>query len=354
MSTPTPAERPEGALVRLGTRGSALALTQSGMVARALEAACPGVRVELVTIKTTGDKITDVALAKIGDRGLFVKEIEQALLEGEVDFAVHSMKDMPTCLPEGLLIAAVPRRLPPHDCMVSLTHASFAALPQGARIGTGSLRRRAWLRHVRPDIHLDEIRGNLPTRIRKLREQGLDATILALSGLSRLGVPGLLGDEPGQGSGAALGEVPPAVRFSPPASWGEQVTGEAVWIVPLDPAACLPAVGQGALCLEAAANRHDILAMLARLDDPESHAAVRAERALMRRLEGGCQVPIGAWSRVDAGRLHLAAMLADPSGAPLHRAEVDGPMHDGERLGIEAAERLLAQGGQVVLDALRA
>jgi len=323
--------------LRLGTRGSHLAITQSGMVAASLEEL--GATVELVRIKTTGDKITDVALSRIGDRGLFVKEIEQALLDGAVDLAVHSMKDMPTTLPPGLVIACVPRRLPPLDCMVSLKHERFDALPRGARIGSGSLRRRAQLWAARSDLVLEELRGNVGTRVRKIAEQGLDATILALAGLSRLGVPGLEKGEP--------------VRFRVPANWGEAVEGAQVWISPISPTVCLPAVGQGALCIETREDAAAVRGILERLDDAASHAAVDCERALMRLLEGGCQVPIGAWSRVEGGRLRVDAVLASPDGREVLRAEASGAVEDAEAIGERAGRALLDQGGGAIVAALR-
>lgn len=329
--------------LRLGTRGSHLALTQSGMVARSLEQRHPGLSVELVTIKTTGDRVTDTALSRIGDRGLFVKEIEQALLDGSVDFAVHSMKDMPTGLPDGLCIACVPLRLPPYDCMVSLQHEAFEALPRGARLATGSLRRRAQFLSARPDLVIEEIRGNLPTRIRRVAERGLDGTVLALAGLSRLGVPGLVGS-PG---------VPPPVRFRVPEDWGEGVAAQEVWISTIPPGICLPAIGQGALCLETREDASEVRALLQALDDADSHAAVTCERALMRALEGGCQVPIGGWARVVDGALTFEACLADPAGREVLRAEGGGPVTDAERIGLAVADGLLRQGGDAIVAALR-
>lgn len=326
--------------MKLGTRGSHLALTQSGMVARDVERLRPGLSVELVAIKTTGDNVTDVALSRIGDRGLFVKEIEHALLEGSVDFAVHSMKDMPTALPEGLCIACVPRRLPPFDCLVSVNAERFEKLPRGARLATGSLRRRAQIASARPDISLEEIRGNLPTRIRKISEQGFDGTILALAGLSRLGVPGLL-------------DRRAPVRFRVPEDWGEQVGGQEVWISPIPPAVCLPAVGQGALCIEAREDNAEVLALLERLQDRDSRAAVDCERALMRALEGGCQVPVGGWARVENGRLRVDAILATVDGRDVLRAEAEGALTEAEALGRAVADDLLAQGGASIIGGLR-
>lgn len=325
--------------VRLGTRGSFLALTQSKQVAAALEAAHPGLRVELDIIKTTGDKITDVPLSRIGDKGLFTKEIEVALLDGTVDFAVHSMKDMPTALPEGLIIGAVPSRKPPFDCLIALKPGGMSALGEGARVATGSLRRRAQLRHARPDLALEEMRGNVTTRIRKMVENELDGIILALAGLSRLGVAGLDAGEP--------------VEFVVPTDWDDALAGTRVFITPVPYDMCLPAVGQGALCIEARAGDEEVLSLLSALDDASSHAEVVAERALMRALEGGCQVPIAARGVVDGGVLRLQAMVATLDGSRRIAASAEGPPEEADRLGRETANQLRAQGADAILAEIR-
>lgn len=346
-SSPSPSRR-----LVLGTRGSRLALTQSSAVARSLEQAHPGLEVELKTIRTTGDHITDVALSKIGDKGLFVKEIEEALLRGEVDFAVHSMKDMPTQVPEGLGIACVPRRVPPFDCLVSLHHRTFSHLPRGARIASGSLRRRSQLRRARPDLVMEEIRGNLPTRIRRMQERGLDGTVLALAGLVRMGIPELL-----DASAAMLrGDMEAAtVRFRLTPEWGEDVAGMEVWLSPVPPDTCLPAVGQGALCLEAREDAEETRRLLAALDDPESRWAVQAERALMRAVEGGCQVPVGAWMRRDGDGWIIEGMIGSLSGDRCLRSTVEGTADaDPEGLGTRLATTLLEQGGREILEQVRA
>lgn len=347
-------DRPEtpspGRLV-CGTRGSRLALTQTSEVARSLERAHPGLAVTLQTIRTTGDHITDVALSKIGDRGLFVKEIEQALLDGSVDFAVHSMKDMPTQILEGLVIACVPPRQPPFDCLVSLHHSGFSALPEGARIASGSLRRRSQLRRARPDLVLEEIRGNLPTRIRRMQERGLDGTVLALAGLARMGIGGLL-----EASEAMLrGDRELAsVRFRLTPEWGDDVMGMEVWLSPLSPLTCLPAVGQGALCLETRADAGRARGLLDVLHDAESFVAVKAERALMRTLEGGCQVPVGAWMRREGDGWQMEGMVGSLSGDRCLRAAVSCPLDaDPEELGQRLATSLLEQGGREILDEIR-
>lgn len=325
--------------VRLGTRGSFLALTQSKQVAAALEAAHPGLRVELDIIKTTGDKITDVPLSRIGDKGLFTKEIEMALLDGTVDIAVHSMKDMPTALPEGLIIGAVPARKPPFDCLIALKPGGMAALGEGARVATGSLRRRAQLRYARPDLALEEMRGNVTTRIRKMVENELDGIILALAGLSRLGVAGLETGEP--------------VAFVVPTDWDDALAGTRVFITPVPYDVCLPAVGQGALCIEARAGDDEVLSLLAALDDANSHAEVVAERALMRTLEGGCQVPIAARAEVEEGVLRLKAMVATLDGSHRIVASAEGAPADADRLGRETATDLRAQGADAILAEIR-
>lgn len=326
-------------VIRLGTRGSQLALTQSRQVAAAFEALHPGVRVELEIIRTKGDRITDVPLSRIGDKGLFTKELEVALLEGRIDFAVHSMKDMPTTLPEGLIIGAVPLRKPPFDGLITLTPGGFETLPTGARVATGSLRRRAQLRHARPDLVLEEMRGNVPTRIGKLVEHGLDGIILALAGLSRLGVP-----EPGTDE---------SVEFVVPDAWDEGLAGARVFISAVPAQVCIPAVGQGALCLEAREGDKRVLALLGALDDRPSHAEVRCERAIMRALEGGCQVPIAAWATHDAGRLKVRAMVASLDGGRRLEATAEGMPDEAEHLGRTVADALRRQGAGDILDEIR-
>lgn len=325
--------------IRLGTRGSKLALTQSQQVADALSAAHGGLRVDLEIIKTTGDRITDVPLSRIGDKGLFTKEIEVALLDGSVDFAVHSMKDMPTALPEGLVVGAVPRRKPPFDCLISLAPGGIAGLAEGARVATGSLRRRAQLRHARPDLVLEEMRGNVTTRIRKMVDSALDGIVLALAGLSRLGVDGLEAGTP--------------VTFTVPPDWDEALAGTRVHITPVPFDICLPAVGQGALCLETRAGDDEIVSLLSVVDDAGSHAEVCAERALMRALEGGCQVPIAARAVAEGGRLRLQAMVATLDGRRRIVAEREGSTAEAERIGIDAAAALRAQGADVILAEIR-
>jgi hydroxymethylbilane synthase len=305
----------------VGTRGSGLALKQTNQnVERLRHAHMAGtearpLHVEVRIIKTKGDKILDVPLAKIGDKGLFVKELEQALLAHEVDFVVHSMKDVPTEMPDGLLIAAVPEREDPSDALIS-NGLGLADLPTGARIGSSSLRRRAQLHNHRADLEICDIRGNLDTRLRKLYEGEYDAIILACAGLNRMG-------------------------------WSDRITEK------LPPEMCLPAVGQGALAIQARRDDAETLALLSILDHPETHLAVDAERALMRTLEGGCQVPIGALARLEDGMLVLDGVVASLDGANLVRGRVVGPPDQPEELGIELAQVLLSAGADRILAELR-
>jgi hydroxymethylbilane synthase len=308
--------------LRIGTRGSALALVQSNWVAEQLRLAHPGLLVELVLIKTKGDKILDVALSQVGGKGLFVKEIEAALLAHEVDLAVHSMKDLPTALPEGLCLGAVPERVDPRDALVlpegsTSDSAAGLPLPEGAVVGTSSLRRQAQLLHLRPDAKVADVRGNVDTRLRKLDEGQYDALLLAAAGLLRLG----RGD-----------------RLSHP----------------LTPPEWLPAVGQGALAIEARTADRQTLALLRPLNDETTFTAAAAERALLASLEGGCQVPIGAYSETAGDTLTLYGFVADPDGARFVRDSATGPARDPESLGQRLAEKLLRRGGEEILSALRA
>lgn len=307
----------------IGTRGSQLALWQANHVAERLRAAFPGLSVRLERIKTTGDKILDVPLAQVGGKALFVKEIEEALLEGRVDLAVHSMKDVPTDLPAGLVIAAVTEREDPLDVLISRTGARLKDLPPGAQVGTSSLRRQAQLLHHRPDLTVIGLRGNLDTRIHKLDSQGLDAIVLAAAGVKRLG-------------------------------WMDRITEF------LAPEVCLPAIGQGALGIETRVPSGwgepgapwAGTAIVNVLDHPDTHVAVVAERAFLRRLEGGCQVPIAAHARIVEGRLELRGLVATPDGTRLVRGERRGPQADGETVGRSLAEDLLVRGADEILQAV--
>ncbi len=299
----------------VGTRGSQLALWQANHVAERLRAAFAGLSVRLETIKTTGDRILDVPLAAIGGKSLFVKEIEEALLEGRVDLAVHSMKDVPADLPPGLTIAAVTLREDPSDVLISRTGARLKDLPAGARVGTSSLRRQAQLLHYRPDLTVIGLRGNLDTRIRKLEGEGLDAIVVAAAGVKRLG-------------------------------WMDRISEF------LSPDICLPAIGQGALGVEIRQGDPTATATVTVLNHPETHLAVRAERAFLRRLGGGCQVPFAAHAEIAEGHLFLRGLVATPDGRHLLRGERRGTADEGEAVGIALAEDLLARGASEILQAI--
>ncbi|MCU0584976.1 MAG: hydroxymethylbilane synthase [Desulfobacterales bacterium] len=303
--------------VVIGTRGSPLALWQAEWVRTALKRHFPATPVELKIIKTQGDKILDVPLAKVGGKGLFVKEIEEALMDGRVDLAVHSMKDMPAEVPEGLAIGAVPEREDPSDVLISRGGRPLAALPLGSRIGTSSLRRAAQLLHHRPDLIIVPLRGNLDTRLRKLDTDALEAVVLAAAGVRRLGL---------------------AQRIS------EHLDAELM----------LPAVGQGALCIEIRRADTRIAPMAAALDHPAARAAVTGERAFLRRLEGGCQVPIAGYATVAAGRIRITGLVADVDGSAVIRHCLSGPAEAAELLGIELAEVLLGRGAKRLLSKLTA
>jgi hydroxymethylbilane synthase len=313
--------------LRVGTRGSQLALWQARHIAGRLEASWPGLSVRLEVIRTTGDKIQDVPLATVGGKALFVKEIEEALLEGRVDLAVHSMKDVPTDLPAGLGIPAIGQREDPLDVLISRTGNRFGDLPRGARLGTSSLRRQAQLLHHRPDLEIVGLRGNLDTRLRKLATEGLDAIVLAAAGLKRLGLL-------------------------------DRVTEV------LAPELCLPAIGQGALGIEvrvtgaerrvpsAGSREPSVGQLVAVLDHPDTHLAVDAERAFLRRLEGGCQVPFAAHAQVEGGRIRLRGLVATPDGTRLVRGERQGDPRDGNAIGTALAEELLGRGADEIIRTL--
>jgi hydroxymethylbilane synthase len=302
--------------VKVGTRESRLALWQTEWAVAELAKAHPDREFVFVLLKTKGDKILDSPLAQIGDRGLFVKEIEEALLAGEVDLAVHSLKDVPTEVRAGLVMAAVTRRADPRDCLLSRRHRSFAELPKGAKVGTSSLRRVAQLKAARPDLEFVAIRGNLDTRLRKLETLGLDALVLAAAGLERLGC-----------------------------------TESVVERLPLG--LCLPAVGQGALGLETRAGDAGTRALVQSLGDPVTTACVAAERAFLAELEGGCQVPIGALAEPEGESLRLRGVVASLDGSRLVRGERRGAADQPEALGRALGEELLARGGWEILAAIR-
>ena len=290
-----------------------LALRQSGMMKVALENLWPEFRFELQIIKTTGDKITGVPLARVGGKGLFVKEIEDALLDGSADLAVHSMKDVPAVLPEGLVIAALPEREDPRDALILREGKSIEDLRDRAVIGTSSLRRAAQMRSVRSDFEIRDLRGNLDTRLRKLDEGLFDAIILAAAGLKRMG-------------------------------WQHRAT------VLMDPVTFIPAVGQGALAIESRSEDLRIRRLLEPLDHFETAVAVRAERSLLMELGGGCQVPIGGHARIDGKMVELSGLVASLDGRQLVRAVRAAPLEEAEALGKRVAEELLGLGAKQILD----
>jgi len=298
--------------LRIGTRASQLALWQANWVKSELEKRYPGMEVSLTKIKTIGDKILDVPLAQVGGKGLFVKEIEEAMLRGEIDIAVHSMKDVPTEFPEGLGLHCITEREDPRDAVIS-RNVTFSQLPQGARIGTSALRRQAQLLKVRPDLQMVIIRGNVETRIRKLEDDNLDAVILAAAGLKRLGFTEKVGEY-------------------------------------LDTDLSIPAIGQGALGIECRLDDAVITETIDFFNHPDTSYAVRAERALLKRCEGGCQVPIAAHGTVSGGVLRLVGFIAAVDGQRSVRGEVSGPVAECEKLGIQLADRLLGEGGKAILE----
>jgi hydroxymethylbilane synthase len=299
-------------LLRIGTRGSQLALAQSRWVKENIEAKCPGVRVELVRIRTKGDKILASPLSKIGGKGLFVKEIEDALLGKDIDIAVHSMKDVPAELPEGLEISLFPKREDPRDAFVSNAYETIQDLPKGASVGTGSLRRSAQLLRLRPDLHVIPIRGNVDTRLKKMESGDLQAVILASAGLRRLGLE------------KRISQVLPTEMF-------------------------LPAIGQGALGLEMRKADHSLRNLLGFLNHQETELTVRAERGFLKELEGGCQVPIAGYGRLDGDKLLLQGMVANLDGSKLIRDEAFGAMERPEEIGVQLARKILASGADKIL-----
>jgi hydroxymethylbilane synthase len=301
--------------VKIGTRGSQLALWQANWVKSEVKTRHPELAVELIEIKTRGDKILDVPLAKVGGKGLFVKEIETALLDHRVDIAVHSMKDMPAEIPDGLAVGAIPRRETPWDALVSRKGDPLKGFPKGSRIGTSSLRRAAQLKRAHPSVSIVPLRGNLDTRLRKLHEQKLSAIVLAAAGLQRLGLE-------------------------------RQITE----LMDLD--VMVPAVGQGALCIETRDNDPVIGPLMAELNHEPTRTAVTAERAFLKRLEGGCQVPIAGYARLDAGRVRLTGLVADLEGARIVRGDISGSPRDAAATGVRLAEKLLAEGAGDLLKAL--
>ena len=298
--------------LRIGTRGSLLAKWQAEFVRKRLFSAA-GVEAEIVVIKTSGDKFANVPLTQIGGKGIFVKELEDALMEETIDVAVHSVKDIPTEIPSRLSFPAVFCREDVRDCLVSASGATLANLRQGARIGTGSLRRQAQLRHIRPDLDVRDLRGNVDTRLRKAESGEYDAILLAKAGLDRLG-------------------------------WSDRIT-EA-----FAPDVFLPAVGQGAIAAECRLSDTEAAEVLATLDDAESRTAIIAERALLSALQGGCQVPLGAWARTERGEFVLEACVCSVDGVQYVRQRAAATPDQAAALGEHVARLLLEAGAQSILE----
>ncbi|MGD9080240.1 MAG: hydroxymethylbilane synthase [Desulfobacterales bacterium] len=302
--------------IKIGTRGSKLALWQANWVKSVLQNKFPSTPIELIIIKTQGDKILDVPLAKVGGKGLFVKEIEQALLSRRIDIAVHSMKDMPADIPQGLCIGAIPERENPADVFISSSGAGFNDLAAGSAIGTSSLRRGAQLRHARPDIVIRSIRGNLDTRLKKLESEAFDALVLAAAGVKRLNLE-------------------------------HKITEY------LDLDFMLPAIGQGALCIETRKDDAIVGPLVASLDHASTRAVVAGERAFLNRLEGGCQVPIAGHGRINGNQFVLTALVAEIDGSRVIKGKKTGLLNSSETIGIDLAEELLARGADKILKKLK-
>ena len=298
--------------IKIGTRGSKLALRQSEWIKEQLELRHAHIRVELIKIKTTGDKILDTPLSKIGGKGLFVKEIEEALLEARIDVAVHSMKDVPAQLPEDLMLSTFPPREDPSDALIARGQYTLDQLPKGAGVGTSSLRRGAQLLHFRPDLKLVPLRGNVDTRLNKLKSGNLQAIILATAGLNRLGRSDV---------------ITQTIPF-------HQV---------------LPAVGQGALGLEVRRGDQETINLLDFLNHEDTQTAVVAERAFLKTLEGGCQVPIAGFARINGDTLSFEGLVAELDGSKIYKETVTGKREEAESIGTHAAQSLLASGGGDVL-----
>ncbi|MGM0413333.1 MAG: hydroxymethylbilane synthase [Pseudomonadota bacterium] len=298
--------------LRIATRKSPLALWQAEYVRDRLQALHPGLEVELVRMTTQGDRVLDSPLAKIGGKGLFVKELETGMLEGRADIAVHSMKDVPIEFPDGLHLAVICPREDPRDAFVSNHYGHLDELPEGARVGTSSLRRQAQVRARRPDLEILDLRGNVNTRLAKLDAGDYDAIILACAGLRRLG-------------------------------FAERIR------TPLEPEVILPAIGQGVVGVECRVDDERVNGLLAAVDDAATRPRITAERALNTRLEGGCQVPIGGYSEVAGDEIHLRALVGRPDGGEVIRSEARGPVAEAEAIGIRVADDLLSRGAGEIL-----
>jgi hydroxymethylbilane synthase len=304
-------------ILRIATRKSQLALWQADYVAKLLQKAHPELQIELMKMSTQGDKILDTPLAKVGGKGLFVKELELGMLNGEADIAVHSMKDVPVEFPEGLHLPVICPREDPRDAFVSNNYSSLDALPQGARVGTSSLRRQCQLREKRPDLTILDLRGNVNTRLQKLDDDQYDAIILAAAGLIRLG-------------------------------FHERIREY------ISPDISLPAIGQGAVGIECRVNDERINKLIASLNDAVTATRVRAERAMNARLQGGCQVPIAGFAEIDKDILLLRGLVGETDGSNIIRGDIAGPLANAEEMGVALAEDLLGRGADRILESLYA
>jgi len=301
--------------IRIGTRGSKLALWQANFIKSEIKSLFPDCDVELNIIKTTGDRITDQPLAMIGGKGLFVKEIETALLNNDIDLAVHSMKDMPGELPEGLVIGAIPKRENPFDVLISRDKTLLTEYKKGTKIGTSSLRRASQIKHVRPDVTIESIRGNLDTRIKKLKSGEYDAIVLAAAGLIRLGQK-------------------------------NEITEY------LDETIMLPAVGQGALCIETRENDGDIAFIMEKLDHLDTRICVTGERAFLKQIEGSCHIPVACFGKIKGNKVVLTAVVASVDGTKLIKEQIISPIDKVERQGQRLADQVLEKGGKKILESL--
>lgn len=299
--------------LRIATRKSPLAMWQAEFVKAQLEEAHPGLEVILLPMSTKGDKILDVPLAKIGGKGLFTKELEDRMMDGDADIAVHSMKDVPMVLPEGFALGAILERHSPTDAFVSNEYDSFESLPEGAVLGTSSLRRKAQLMAIRPDLDVRDLRGNVGTRLGKLDAGEYDAIVLATSGLQRLGLD-------------------------------ERIRHE------ISPETCLPAVTQGTLGIEFFEKDSETLEVIQVLNHKETEIRTRAERAMNHRLEGGCQVPIGVFAELEGEQISMRGLVGSLDGTTILKADISGAASDAEKLGVQLAEKLLDQGAKAILD----
>ena len=298
--------------LRIGSRGSRLALLQAEFIRSLIKSKFPEITTELHIIRTTGDKILDSQLSEIGGKGVFVKEIEDALIRNEIDIAVHSMKDLPTILPNGLTIGAVAERHDPRDVLVSKNDIKFNELPKGAKVGTSSLRRQAQLLNLRPDLQILPLRGNVDTRVRKVRSEGLDSAVLALAGLERMGFK-----------------------------------DEIAEIFPVD--VLVPAPGQGALAVECREDDREINDIISQINHKESSISASAERAFLAELGGGCQVPVGCYARIKKDRINILGLIASTDGREIIREEIDGSVEIHQALGRELALTILNKGGREIL-----